>query len=215
MNIAGKKLQKGMSLLELLIALMLSIFVITALVALFVNSKGSYRLNENLARLQENGRFASSFLMRDLRLADYHACVTSDLLPTAVAGENDTGLNNSDTITIIQQTNACGAAQSLETTIYSIQTGASGAPALFRSVGGVDTELVEGIENLQILYGEDTDEDFVPEYYVNAASVTDMAQAVSVRFRFVARTIETNVATDGGRITRDFVSTVMLRNRLP
>ena len=75
--------------------------------------------------------------------------------------------------------------------------------------------LVEGIEDLQILYGQDTDTDDVPNFFVDAASITDMAQAVSVRFTLIARTLESNITTDGGRIARNFTSTVTLRNRLP
>jgi type IV pilus assembly protein PilW len=210
-----RQFQKGLSLIELMIAITLSIFITAAMISLFVNSKQNYRLNENMSRLQENARFAISFLARDIRMSDYRTCVAADRLATAIAGTNNTGLNNSDTVTVIWQTNACGATVASDTTIYSIQNGSSGAPALFRSVNGVNTELVEGIENLQILYGEDTDNDDAPNYFVDSASITNMAQAVSVRLTLVARTLETNLTTDGGRITRNFTSTVTLRNRLP
>jgi type IV pilus assembly protein PilW len=207
--------QKGLSLIELMIAITLSIFITAAMISLFVNSKQNYRLNENMSRLQENARFAMSFLARDIRMSDYRTCVTADRLATAIAGTNNNGLNNSDTVTVIWQTNACDAGVTSDTTIYSIGNGSSGAPALFRSVNGVNIELVEGIENLQILYGEDTDNDDAPNYFVDSASITDMAQAVSVRLTVVARTLETNLTTGGGRITRNFTSTVTLRNRLP
>jgi len=211
----NRQSQKGLSLIELMIAITLSIFITAAMISLFVNSKQNYRLNENMSRLQENARFAMSFLARDLRMSDYRTCVTADRLATAIAGTNNNGLNNSDTVTVIWQTNACGTGVTSDTTIYSIGNGSSGAPALFRSVNGVNTELVEGIENLQILYGEDTDNDDAPNYFVDSASITSMAQAVSVRLTVVARTLESNLTTDGGRITRNFTSTVTLRNRLP
>ena len=215
MIIKAGKSQKGLTLIELMIAITLTFFITAVMITLFVNSKQNYRVNENMSRLQENARFAVSFLSRDLRTADFRTCVTVDRRDDAIAGQNDTGLNGSDTVTIIWQSNACGAATSVVTTIYSIQTGATGSPTLFRSVDGVSQELVEGIEDLQILYGEDTDNDLVPNYFVDAASITDMAQAISVRFTLIARTLETNIAPGGGRITRNFTSTVTLRNRLP
>jgi type IV pilus assembly protein PilW len=211
----ARQSQKGLSLIELMIAITLSIFITAAMISLFVNSKQNYRLNENMSRLQENARFAMAFLARDIRMSDYRTCVTADRLATAIAGTNNAGLNNSDTVTVIWQTNACGASATSDTMIYSIGNGSSGAPALFRSVNGVNTELVEGIENLQILYGEDTDNDDAPNYFVDSASITNMAQAVSVRLTVVARTLETNLTAGGGRITRNFTSTVTLRNRLP
>ena len=215
MIIATRQSQKGLSLIELMIAITLSIFITAAMISLFVNSKQNYRLNENMSRLQENARFAMAFLARDIRMADYRTCVTADRRADAIAGTNNTGLNSSDTVTVIWQTNDCDAGVAPRTTVFSIRSGSSGAPALFRSVNGVNTELVEGIENLQILYGEDTDNDDVPNYYVDSASITNMAQAVSVRLTVVARTLETNLTTGGGRITRNFTSTVTLRNRLP
>lgn len=215
MNKHACKYQKGFSLIELMIATALGIFLSAAMISLFVGSKQSYRLNENMSRLQENARFAVSFMSRDIRMTGYHACVTAIERDDAVSGQNNTGLNDSDTISVLWQSNACDVADVIVTTVYSIQTGANGGPALFRSVDGVSQELVEGIEDLQILYGEDTDNDKVPNYFVDAASVTDMAQAISIRFAVTARTLETNLAIGGDRITRVFTSTIALRNRLP
>ena len=211
------KSQKGLTLIELMIAVFLSIFIVGAMISVFGNSKQNYRLNENMSRLQENARFAVSFIARDIRMADYHACVIADSRADAITGLNDTGLNGSDAITIIYRSNACDAASAtIITRAYSIQTGANGGPALFRSVdGGAAEELVEGIENLQILYGEDTDNDHIPNYFVDAASITDWAQAISVRVTLIARTLEDRVTPGGSRITRNFTSTVTLRNRLP
>jgi type IV pilus assembly protein PilW len=53
--------------------------------------------------------------------------------------------------------------------------------------------LIEGIENLQILYGEDTaGADTVADTYVNAAAVTNWANVVSVRLAILVRTTEPN-----------------------
>jgi type IV pilus assembly protein PilW len=209
------KCQKGMSIVEMMVAITLGLFVSAALIALFVNAKESYRVNERMSRLQENARFAVSFLSRDIRMADYRTCVTKDLLSDAISGQDNTGLSGSDTVTIIWQSSACDATDTTVTTVYSIQAGSGGDPALFRSVDGVSQELVEGIEDLQILYGQDTDNDDVPNYYVDAASITDMAEAVSVRFTLIARTLEAGLAANEDTISRAFTSTVTLRNRLP
>ena len=212
----SSEFQKGVSLIELMIAITLSVVIAAAMISLFINSKQNYRINENMSRLQESARFAVSFLSRDVRMADYRACVTADRLATAISGENGTGLNSSDTVTLSWQTNACNTAFATETRVYSIQTGSTGSPALFRSINGAAAvELVEGIQDLQILYGEDTDNDNVANYYVDASSIVDMAQAISIKITLIARTLESNLTTSGGIITRGFTSTVTLRNRLP
>src|SRR3989304_6354870 len=78
---------------------------------------------------------------------------------------------------------------------YFIKTGASGNPALFRQDNAAAVvELVDGIENLQILYGKDTDNDKVPNIYLKAGdagltSTADWGAVVSVRIGILARTL--------------------------
>ncbi len=80
---------------------------------------------------------------------------------------------------------------------YYVGPGASGEPALFRAdfSDGLDAivyeELVEGIENMQLLYGEDTDtsdENIQPDQYVSAHQITDPNNIVSVRISLLLRT---------------------------
>ena len=208
--------QTGVSIIELMIAITLSIVIAAGMISLFVNSKLNYRINENMSRLQESARFAVSFLSRDIRMADYRTCVTVERLVDAISGGNNSGLNNSDTITLSWQANDCDDALATETRVYSIQNGSSGNPTLFRSINGAAAvELVEGIQDLQILYGEDTSGDYIANYYVDASSITNMAQAISVRITMVVSTLESNLTSSGDRITRNFSSTISLRNRLP
>lgn len=215
-NDAGTS-QKGLSLIELMIAITLGLIIVAAMISLYVNAQESYRINENMSRLQENARFAVSFITRDIRMADYRECPNRSVshLSDAVSGQDGQTGDDPDTVTIVYQSNICNTALARVTKIYSIRTGQSGNPALFRSTNGGDPEeLVEGIENLQILYGEDTDGNIVPNHFVNAAGVTDMANVTSIRFTLTARTLGTNITSSGGRLTREFTSTVTLRNRL-
>jgi type IV pilus assembly protein PilW len=116
---------------------------------------------------------------------------------------------------------------------YDIQASAngSGLPALYRN----NQELVEGIENIQVLYGEDNNNDNTADSYVPAGTAgLTMDNVVSIRISLVAFTIDDNVATQAipytlfgdtvtpaapplgdRRIRRVFTSTIALRNRLP
>ena len=108
---------------------------------------------------------------------------------------------------------------------YFIRANASGQPALWRlnNAKAVSSdnpvELIEGIENMQVLYGVDTDTPFNgPNYYVTADNVTstDWPKVASIRITLTVRTIDGNLTTTGdGRIRRTFTSTIALRNRLP
>jgi type IV pilus assembly protein PilW len=107
-------------------------------------------------------------------------------------------------------------------------------PTLFRSIDGqaVPDPLVEGVEQMQILYGVDGDADKVPDTYRTAAALDGaaMANVVAVRLTFIMRSRERVyknpvlqtlsipgqadfVITD--RFARQvFTTTVTLRNRL-
>lgn len=101
---------------------------------------------------------------------------------------------------------------------YHIANGASGQPSLFLNDDGIDQEMVDGVENMQVLYGEDTNADGTANRYVSAGTAgLDMENVVSVRVVLTLRTLEDNVslATANGdrRIRQDFFITVTLRNR--
>lgn len=66
--------QQGSSLVELMIGMVISLLLIGGMVTLFINNKQTYRYNEELARIQENGRFAIEFLQRNFRHAGHLGC---------------------------------------------------------------------------------------------------------------------------------------------
>jgi len=51
-------------------------------IQIFLSAKQAYRLQENLSRLQENGRFAMDFITKDVRMAGYAGC-SSKVTPIA------------------------------------------------------------------------------------------------------------------------------------
>lgn len=67
--------QLGLSLIELMIAIVISSFLVLGLVQVFAASRNAYQLSEGLSRVQENARFAMDFLQRDIRMAGHFGCV--------------------------------------------------------------------------------------------------------------------------------------------
>jgi len=65
----------GMSLVELMIAMVIGLIVMLGVVQVFSASREAYRLSEGLARVQENSRFAMDSLQRDLRMAGHFGCI--------------------------------------------------------------------------------------------------------------------------------------------
>ncbi len=68
---------------------------------------------------------------------------------------------------------------------YSIRSDDDGGAALMRN----DEVLVEGIEDMQILYGEVTDNNSLPQSYVTAASDTNWSSIRSVRISLLSSSI--------------------------
>jgi type IV pilus assembly protein PilW len=306
--------QRGFTLIELLIAMLIGVFLMAGVIQIFLSAKQAYRLQENLSRLQENGRLAMDIITKDVRMAGFTGCSSKVVTPTITAkallalqaadatitayrpingnSANQTNCTqackdiinlqsssipllttNTSTTCSNQLTATMASASATSTTLgptlpvantckitakdvllianctqadifvtdttadplstaygigsevfefnpvsYYIKTGDGGIPALWRTRGTnpvVTEELVDGIENMQIFYGVDTDADYVPNYYVAANLVVNMCRVVSIRITLTARTLDGNLTTTGdGRIRRNFISTIAVRNRL-
>ncbi|WP_237064387.1 PilW family protein [Microbulbifer zhoushanensis] len=121
----------------------------------------------------------------------------------------------------------------VNTMIYYLADQASGEPALFRQIGNQTPQaLLEGVQDMQLTYGRDTDGDDVPDTYVDggvleAASAWD--EALSVRVELLVRSTDDNVVPDpqpytyagsdvtptDRRLRQVFVNTIGIRSRLP
>ena len=69
--------QAGLSLVELLVAMVLGLFLIGGILNLFLSNRESFRVNENLSRMQENGRAAFDVMSRSVREAGENSCGTA------------------------------------------------------------------------------------------------------------------------------------------
>lgn len=122
---------------------------------------------------------------------------------------------------------------------YHIRTNGNGEPALYRtrlvanSSGNAERvaeELAEGIEDMQITYGVDTNNDKAVDQYVTADAVADWATVLSVRISLLLASVGTDVYTtepqqyiyNGAtttpadrRLRKIFDTTIAVRNRLP
>ena len=63
--------QKGLSLVELMVALSIGTFLLAGAISVFGKTRDLYRTNEGSARLQETARYAMGTIEADLRMANY------------------------------------------------------------------------------------------------------------------------------------------------
>lgn len=81
-----KKKQHGVTLVELMIALAIGLFMTIIIATLYQSMRGSFRYQEDFARLQENGRFAMEAITRDVRMAGYNGCGSLTTFANVVNG---------------------------------------------------------------------------------------------------------------------------------
>lgn len=303
----NRRFGMGFTLVELMIAITIGLIVLAAATTVMVHNNKNYKVQEDLARIQESARFAMEFLARDIRMAGYFGCMddvtqvwdhvfggAGDLFDTSnpiegsesaaawaptgvsvpvnmIAGTDGitiryldpsnavdmeppymgqpsgvlhvvdpNGLQNGQIVAvtdcestdIFQITsgnpdtsgtvghNTGGSVQpgninagvpncpggnnhclskvyeedaqilTIGSARYFVGTTPNGTNALFRQSVFVDgsgnavtqdLELVEGIENMQILYGEDLDGNAIPDQFLTAAGVTNWNLVTGVR----------------------------------
>lgn len=331
--------QSGFSLVELMIATTLGLIVITAVSSIFLSSNKTNKTQENMARLQENARFALNKMQTDIRMAGYRGCLgrkgsTAGASPTLVTNVISGSTYADDLALSLQGFNATAAtwsptldsaiaaaipAPTAGSDIISVRMGTgSGTPltALMASgsatiaiaanpdnlaigdtaliadcvtstvfkVTGISAtsiahstatnttanlgrafdidavvmptatvtyyvapsadltnglslwrktnasgseELVDNVEQLKIIYGEDTNGDIAPDKYVSADQVTNMNNVIAVKLMLLTRTTDDKLSNNGQnytfngalttppdkRIRRAFNLVITLRNR--
>ncbi len=86
--------QAGFSLVELMVAIVLGLILMTGVINVYIDSKRNYSYEDEQARLQENGRFALNFIKRELQHAGFFGGVI-----TGGAGATPVTLTGTDCAT--------------------------------------------------------------------------------------------------------------------
>src|SRR5690606_35489071 len=70
----ARRPQRGMSVVELMVALGISATLLAGVVGVYVSMFQGDRTQEAVSRIQESGRFALNFLSQEVRTAGYFGC---------------------------------------------------------------------------------------------------------------------------------------------
>ena len=239
MRVRNVSTQRGFTLVEIMVAITLGIILLGGTIQIYATSKNGYRLQDGIASMQENGRYAMHALRENILMAGFP--MIADVAPFDPATTTD---GDSDRITLRLQsgTDCLGSAVTaadgiavnelfVDTTTNTLSCRGNG--------NNTAQALVENIEAMQILYGVDDDGDAVANRYVTATEVQggvinpgspDWNSIVSVRIALLARSsnaigpVESRdyVLLDANPINRNdafahrvFTTTVPLRNRIP
>lgn len=177
-------------------------------------TNANIKINSNALNFQAN----EVLVVTDCAFADIlkATSVSSSGSPVTIAHAKST--NTSTTTSKEYGQNA--EVMRMQSNVYYIDTGAYGGPSLMRrrlgSFNNLDNtqsctnatasttqgfcveEIAEGVEDLQLLYGVDTNTDLSADKFVAASSVAaaEWANVVSVRVNLLVRSVETNVSPE-------------------
>jgi len=71
--------QTGLTLIEILVAMVISLILMAGVLQIFQSNKQSFRVQESLSLIQENGRTAMRILAEELRMAAFWGCRSQDI----------------------------------------------------------------------------------------------------------------------------------------
>lgn len=82
-RVSASRAQRGISLVELMVSITIGLIITAAVAQTFIANRATYQLDEGLARMQENARFAIDFLNREIRQAGNMGCVRDSTYATS------------------------------------------------------------------------------------------------------------------------------------
>lgn len=88
----------GFTVVELMVAMAISLLLLGGVVTLFTSSKTTYERVERLSRVQESGRFALDAIVRDVRSAGYLGCARPSTFVNTLNNAGAVAWNFSDAI---------------------------------------------------------------------------------------------------------------------
>ena len=202
--------RKGVTLIELLVALVITGMVAAGIYQVFIAQSKAYTVQDQVTEVQQSVRSAMEILLRDLRMAGY-----DNDNPLSTITINSPIANLSDnTITVNYEYYDKTLAQYQKHTVGYWRDG--GSSRLFRQltvndVATLQETLLENVENLNFTYGVDVDEDGALDNWVPAGSI-GMSKVVAVRVTLTARPVQINPDHNKMISPRTLVSNVTLRN---
>lgn len=203
---------QGLSLVELLIAMTLGLILTTGALQMLLASRELNRATESLSKIQENGRFALSFITDNVQMVSYQteeltALQDQVFMTTDCMGDgnnctfNGTG-TASDRIAAVQNPpndidclgNSVDADDIIANVFFLATT--DNVSSLHCRGFNLSTDswisasqpLVSGIDNMQILYGinNDSASKRTTKWYAKAGEFTDWTSVNSVRISVLA-----------------------------
>ncbi|MFK8067523.1 MAG: PilW family protein [Gammaproteobacteria bacterium] len=228
------KAQKGFSLIEMMVAMLIGLFLMGGVVSVYVSSAQSSRINNGLRTMQENGRFALTLLRESIQMSGY----IPGYDPLDVINPFPAASNDSLTVSYEADLDCTGA----DTTAFaapntglvrdSFQVNSNKELTCTQLQNNTTQTLIEGVDQIRILYGLDDDDDGAADRYVSASAVSAadwQSNVRSVRIALLMNSVtdikpvadsktytllDTTATISDRMLHKVFTTTILIRNRM-
>jgi prepilin-type N-terminal cleavage/methylation domain-containing protein len=202
--------ENGITIIELLVALVIFTVVIAGTYRLFISQSRAYTVQDRVVETQQSIRSAMEVLLRDLRMTGFDSDSPDskiDIITPLIAGTDQITVgyefDNTTQYSIRYWRDA--ASQTLRRQLTTIKDDGS-------SVADPVETLLENVEELQFTYGADKEDSKVLDRYWVGANDINPDNVLAVRVRLTARPQQLTAEDQKMMSPRTLESAVTLRN---
>jgi type IV pilus assembly protein PilW len=199
--------RRGITLIELLVALVICGLVVAGIYRVFVAQSKAYTVQDQVVEVQQNIRSAMEILLRDLRMAGFDSDSVTSKISIAnpiIPGDHSVTINYEYDDT-----------HRHEITYSLLNVNLTRQLTIFPDVGpssSTTENILENVEALDFTYGVDTNDDGTLDAWVSAGAI-GTAKVVAARAALTAKPDQTNTDVKNWVSPRTLTSAVTLRNQ--
>lgn len=215
---------RGFTIIEVMITLSITSVLVLGASAFLASANQTNRVQQAVSGMNSDGRSGLERIARDVRMSGYRdSNWTLGPLATVIVATNGLAIDGGDILGVTYEGSRDCNFELEPTGVVSNS---------YRVVDGNlecnDEPIAGGVQEMQIYFGEDTDNDDVANRWLSPNDVgLDMTRVVSVRVHLLLRTNDNDIssgaqayyfnnaqqpAIDDGQIRREYSVTIALRN---
>ncbi|MDG1814034.1 MAG: PilW family protein, partial [Porticoccaceae bacterium] len=190
---------------ELMVAMVIQFILLAGMVYVYSNSRVMFTVNEQLSRVQENGRYLTDVLLHDIRMAGYSGCRSIDeVVPNIIANRPPIFASLTDGITVFENgagwDNPTALTRVAGSDVITLQS-AQGSGVSLRANMITDTATIRMIWNPDRLAANDL-------ILISDCSHADLFRALAIKHGTII--VHNNIANTGNQLSKAYAKDAQL-----
>jgi type IV pilus assembly protein PilW len=192
-------------MVELMVAMVIQFILLAGMVYVYSNSRVMFTVNEQLSRVQENGRYLTDVLLHDIRMAGYSGCRSIDeVVPNIIANRPPIFASLTDGITVFENgagwDNPTAHTRVAGSDVITLQS-AQGSGVSLRANMITDTATIRMIWNPDRLAANDL-------ILISDCSHADLFRASAINHGTII--VHNNIANTGNQLSKAYAKDAQL-----